>query len=108
MTSTPIDATCGQCNGSITMDILGGTPPYNYLGEDLNEISTSDLCAGTYTVYITDDVGCSATTDVIIEETEGTINETENVTICDWDNYTLVDGTVVSESGEYTLSLIHI
>ena len=105
VTSTPIDATCGQCNGSITMDILGGTPPYNYLGEDLNEISTSDLCAGTYTVYITDDVGCSATTDVIIEETEGTINETENVTICDWDNYTLVDGTVVSESGEYTVTI---
>ncbi len=46
-------------NGSIVLDPLGGSAPYNYLWED-NSVNRSrnNLSSGWYTVTITDDNGC--------------------------------------------------
>lgn len=59
LTSTITDATCSLANGSIDITINGGAAPYNYswsngnVGEDAN-----GLVGGTYSVSITDAVGC--------------------------------------------------
>ena len=57
------EATCnGFSNGTIFMDVAGGTAPYTYLwsnGEILEDILS--LAAGTYCVTVTDANNCTAT-----------------------------------------------
>ena len=57
------NVTCnGLCNGQITLVTNGGTGPYTYLwsnGQTTNP--ATGLCAGTYSVNITDANGCTFT-----------------------------------------------
>ncbi|MCP4123056.1 MAG: T9SS type A sorting domain-containing protein [Bacteroidetes bacterium] len=57
--------------GSIDVAIGGGTPPYSFLwssGDTTEDLS--GLAAGTYTLTVTDDVGCIYTTqDFVLTET---------------------------------------
>ena len=66
------DVLCnGDCSGSASVTISGGTPPYAVLWDDpLAQISltASGLCAGTYNVTVTDDNGCIAAASVTIDE----------------------------------------
>ena len=65
LTATP--TTCGQCNGSITCNPTGGTPPYSFIWSNTETTQNlTDLCAGTYTMTITDANGCMATQTVVI------------------------------------------
>ncbi|HEU4719596.1 MAG TPA: SprB repeat-containing protein, partial [Bacteroidia bacterium] len=51
----------GQCNGSSTATVAGGTTPYTYQwGPPGNQTtpSISNQCAGTYTLTVTDNNGC--------------------------------------------------
>jgi gliding motility-associated-like protein len=69
-TITTIDATCnGSCNGSALVVPSGGVPPYQYnwsTGHTTNGVG--GLCAGNYSVTITDDLGCSITENINISE----------------------------------------
>ncbi|MEX2483112.1 MAG: SprB repeat-containing protein, partial [Brumimicrobium sp.] len=58
------DATCGSNNGTITVDGAGGTTPYEYSAGGPNQTATTidNLAPGTYTITITDDNNCTATT----------------------------------------------
>jgi gliding motility-associated-like protein len=78
--STP--ATCGASNGSATALASGGTSPYDYVWagtsgtlQTTNNITTSNtlssLAAGTYTITITDNNSCTASTTVTIGSTAG-------------------------------------
>lgn len=53
--------TCNSvCNGTAGTNPTGGTPPYTYLwsgGQTTQSISS--LCAGSYTVTVTDNIGCT-------------------------------------------------
>jgi gliding motility-associated-like protein len=64
--------TCGgQCNGVATALVQGGTAGYTYQWNDPLQQTTASatgLCAGTYSVVVTDANGCVATTDVTITE----------------------------------------
>lgn len=52
-TYTP--ATCGVCDGLAEVTASGGTPPYSYLWSDSQTTQiASNLCAGVYTVTVTD------------------------------------------------------
>ncbi len=68
--ATYSDATCASfCNGSATALVTGGTQPYNYSWSSGGGLVTEDnLCAGSYTLVVTDDRGCTATTSVNISE----------------------------------------
>jgi gliding motility-associated-like protein len=62
--STSSNPTCnGDCNGNITTNLVGGTSPYTYSWSPNGETtgSISNLCAGTYTLSITDSANCTAT-----------------------------------------------
>ena len=50
----------GFSDGSITVDISGATPPYdfNWLNLNSNNITISDLTVGNYTIEIIDDNSC--------------------------------------------------
>ncbi|HNW99220.1 MAG TPA: gliding motility-associated C-terminal domain-containing protein [Bacteroidales bacterium] len=65
--STP--ATCGLNNGSVTVNATGGTGGYTYSWNTSPVQTTqtvSNLAAGTYTVTVTDQMGCSATNSVTL------------------------------------------
>lgn len=65
------DATCfGFLDGSATVSATGGTPGYTYNWQPGNLIgpSQSNLSAGTYTVTVTDNIGCTASTPISISE----------------------------------------
>ncbi|MDP1746227.1 MAG: hypothetical protein Q8L90_11655, partial [Bacteroidota bacterium] len=57
-------------DGTVTASPTGGTPIYNYLWAPGGETSAtiSNLAAGTYTVTVTDNVGCTATKFVTITQ----------------------------------------
>jgi gliding motility-associated-like protein len=62
--TTVTNVTCsGLCNGSATANPLTGTGPFTYAWNDINGQTTqtaTGLCAGSYTVTVTDADGCSA------------------------------------------------
>jgi hypothetical protein len=61
---TPVNVTCyGSCNGSVSLTVTGGTPPYFYQWS--NGASTqniSGLCSTTYSVTVTDSHLCTVAT----------------------------------------------
>ncbi|PSJ72201.1 hypothetical protein C7N43_35460 [Sphingobacteriales bacterium UPWRP_1] len=79
--STP--ANCNEADGSVTVTLNGGTPPYNYLwltdGTQWNTTDTvfsfSNLPAGNYTLQVTDADGCtSEITSTVTQENAPQIN----------------------------------
>jgi len=64
------DVTCtGMCDGSATIDIVGGQPPYS-IGWNNGNISPSitNLCPGTYNCNVTEAHGCWQSVNVVIQE----------------------------------------
>lgn len=63
------NATCGQCDGTIAVNTIGGTLPYTYQldpGSFLGQAPFTNLCPGNYTVSVTDAMGCSGTSMAVI------------------------------------------
>ncbi|MFH1320191.1 MAG: gliding motility-associated C-terminal domain-containing protein [Bacteroidota bacterium] len=67
---TESNANCdGTCDGSADLTPSGGTSPYTYSwsnGETSQDIT--NLCAGTYTIDITDDNGCQISDSITINQ----------------------------------------
>ena len=59
----------GSQNGSVTVNVIGGTPPYTYLwSNDATTQTISNLAAGYYNVTITDSSGIQAESGMNLEE----------------------------------------
>lgn len=59
------------CDGTATVSVTGGTPPYTYLWNDpaaTAAATAANLCAGTHSVTVVESNGCSATGTVLIAE----------------------------------------
>lgn len=71
------DVSCnGGNNGSATITVTGGAPPYTYAWNTTppqNTSTASGLVAGAYTVTVTDNNGCSITASTTINQ-PGTVN----------------------------------
>ncbi|WP_373877013.1 SprB repeat-containing protein, partial [Neptunitalea chrysea] len=69
-TSTSTNVSCNSdANGTIDLTVSGGDAPYSY--DWSNTATTEDLtglAAGTYTVIVTDNNGCTVTETVVISE----------------------------------------
>lgn len=62
------DAACGVSDGSATVNVTGGTSPYIYSWSSGGTAATEDsLPAGIYTVMVIDFNGCTASTDVAVD-----------------------------------------
>ena len=62
------DVLChGECTGSATLDITGGIPPFEYSWESTTDFM-QNLCAGDYSISITDMFECEGSTDFEITE----------------------------------------
>ena len=68
------DVSCsGACDGTASVSVSGGTPGYTYAwspepGSGQGTPTADGLCAGAYSVVITDDAGCSITQVFVIED----------------------------------------
>ena len=63
------DSCLPGCSGSISVQVTGGASPFLYAwsgGISGNSAQANNLCAGTYTVTITDNAGCSSSQTVTI------------------------------------------
>ncbi len=64
--STP--ANCTACDGTASINVSGGTPPYSYQWANGNNSPTPDnLCGGINTITVFDSNNCSATLDVNVD-----------------------------------------
>jgi len=82
---SPTSPSCfGGCNGTITSTVTGGTPTYTYnWSTGSNATSVSGLCAGNYSLTITDANGCIQTTATTVAPTPSiTITTTAVPTNC--------------------------
>jgi hypothetical protein len=60
-----------QCDGSLKAQVKGGHPPYSYQWGDSNRQTSqvaTGLCEGTYTVWVTDSLGCTYSASARVEE----------------------------------------
>jgi gliding motility-associated-like protein len=71
-TTITYPSTCSACDGSATAHLACGNGPYTFLWSNgtTNQTATG-LCAGVYTVTVTDGVSCSPLTDTAIVNIPG-------------------------------------
>jgi gliding motility-associated-like protein len=101
------NASCGVCDGTATITPTGGNgAPYTYswVPGNYNTASVNDLCAGIYSVTITDNAGCTELVTVIVNNTGGpTFNDTAAAVSC----YGECDGIAAARaSGNAPLSYL--
>lgn len=79
-TETQVNPTCGMNNGNISINIIGGVPPYtyNWTPAVTTTSSASNLSAGTYSIIVSDG-SCEDTTLVVVLP-GNSLNLTANVT----------------------------
>ena len=67
-----VNSTCGQCNGSASLTVTGGSGPYSYqwLNGGSNPLAATNLqlCPGNHPVIVTDANGCSYSLTVLITD----------------------------------------
>ncbi len=96
----------GECDGSATASATGGVPPYTFDWGDPDE-QTGDqainLCAGNYSLTVTDSHGCTATTNAIITQNpELTATITSSTISCYGSNNGEATVTATGGDGNYT------
>jgi hypothetical protein len=76
----------GLCNGSATLNVQGSNPPYTYLWNTTPSQTTQtgdSLCAGNYSVTVTDNIGNTASTNIVITNHQvPSVNLGHDTTIC--------------------------
>ena len=81
-TETHVNILCfGQTTGSINLTPTGGTTPYSYSWS--NGANTQDLTnigSGTYTVLVTDALGCTFTLTVILTQPSSALQQNPTIT----------------------------
>jgi PKD repeat protein len=92
--SSAIDASCGQANGSATVSATGGSAGYTYLWSNgATTASITGLGAGTYSVTVTDQVGCTTGASATLQ---AFTTPAANVVATELTCYGIPDGTVTA------------
>ncbi|MBI4647730.1 MAG: gliding motility-associated C-terminal domain-containing protein [Bacteroidia bacterium] len=100
-----INPTCGNSDGSFTVNVTGGTPAYQYSNNNGSTYQSSNtfngLTAGTYFVVVEDANGCTATSSITLLDGSSTIvlNLGPDIAICE-------DETVILDAGASFASYI--
>ena len=109
--TNPIDLDCsGDDNGSIEIDIIGGTPPYfitwtadngfSSLSEDIFNLAT-----GTYTLTVEDDNNCIYTEDIFLFQPETFVLLSDVISPnCFGENTGSIDITLTGGDGNYNFT----
>lgn len=109
-TESIVDASCnGGADGTIDLNIVGGTTPYNIVWSNPiynGMTSLTGLASGTYSVTITDDDGCEITSaPVVVEPSPLSLTITPSQASCglsDGSINVLITGGTPDVNGEYS------
>jgi gliding motility-associated-like protein len=99
----------GGCDGSATINVIGGLQPYSYgwITGTVSSQTNNTLCAGNYIVTVTDASQCSSVTNVLI--TQPVVFAVTNFTKVNVSCFGLQDGSidfdVVGGIAPYTYSI---
>ncbi|TAL57492.1 MAG: T9SS type A sorting domain-containing protein [Bacteroidetes bacterium] len=96
VSTTSTDATCDSvCNGMASATASGGTAPYAYAWSPSggSAASAAALCAGSYTVTVTDVNGCSKTKTTMIDQPAALVT---NITVTNATSCVQGDGTATA------------
>jgi gliding motility-associated-like protein len=98
----------GQCTGSATVTPSGGTSPYSFSWAPSGGTGASagGLCAGTYTVTVTDANGCTTTRTFSITQPPSAVSATSTQTniLCNGQCTGSITVTAAGGTGPYTYS----
>jgi len=91
-----VNVTCyGLTNGSITMQVTGGTPNYSYSwAHGSTQATQTMLAAGTYTVTVTDSHQCTAIQNITITQPDSLVI---NATIVEISCFGTNDGVIQTQ-----------
>ena len=80
-TNLLVHTSCGLTNGELSVSVTGGSGTYAYSWSNGTTASSLvNLGAGTYTVTVTDNTGCSATRSFAVNSSSGITVSTTSVT----------------------------
>lgn len=102
------DSNCGNNDGTLEVQTVGGTPPFEYdIGFGVQTSTTfNDLSEGIYSITVTDINGCMTTDDVIIMDTDVPVIDSIAMTT---PNCGVSDGILIimasGGSGDYQYSI---
>ncbi|MEZ4893194.1 MAG: SprB repeat-containing protein, partial [Saprospiraceae bacterium] len=104
LSKTVVDATCGLSNGSIDLTVSGGTNPYSYAWSNgATTQDVSNLLAGTYTVTVTDNNGCTKSLTATVNNLDGpTLSETHVDVLCHGGNNGSINLSVSGGTSPYS------
>jgi gliding motility-associated-like protein len=94
-------------DGEISILAQGGTPSYDYLWNNgLTTATVNGLTAGTYTVLVSDSLGCSASMSVTLTQPQAPVSSSAVVTdlICMNDAEGVIDLSVAGGTPGYSYS----
>lgn len=96
----------GSCNGSVASVPSGGTQPYQYLWSNFgNDSLQTGLCAGHYTLMLTDSSGCHLTDTInLVEPSQILVTGVISNAICNGSNTGGVNLTVTGGTSPYTFN----
>ena len=94
----------GDCDGIAEVAAAGGTSPYTFLWSDGQSAALAiNLCAGTYTVDITDDNGCTISDTAVITEPLALVNVFSSTDVlCNGDATGIATATIAGGTTAYT------
>lgn len=70
--STVVNANCGQSDGSLSINVQGGTTPYTYnWSGGSSSASLTSILSGAYDLTLTDGAGCKKMTKVMVGDNDG-------------------------------------
>ncbi|MDP6908876.1 MAG: SprB repeat-containing protein, partial [Flavobacteriales bacterium] len=106
MVFTSTDISCnGTCDGSATASVTGNNPPFTYDWQPSggNDTAATNLCAGNYTLTVTDATGCEIVQPFTITEPDPIeISMAVTDVTCEGGSDGAIDLTVIGGVGPYT------
>ncbi len=107
LSKTTTNVTCGSgANGAINLTVQFGNGAYTYLWNDgATTEDRSGIAAGTYSITVTDAIGCSASTTVTVAQSGAgmAVNTTHLQPSCNGgSNGTITVTSVIGSVGPYT------
>jgi PKD repeat protein len=107
--TTSSNSTCGNSNGSAGVGVAGGTPSYSYLWSPSGATTAiiTNVTAGTYTVTVTDQNGCIATSTATVANTPGPTAASVNTgnSTCEGTDGTINIGAITGGTVPYSYSV---